>query len=193
MINIRYYLNRFYIGLLMALGLCLSGCSEQSNDTAMPSDQDSSNLMPMAMAVLQATNGNTANGSISFVPTDKGVVISARLSGLTPGSHGFHIHEKGDCSSGDGKSAGGHFNPENVAHGGPDSAIRHIGDLGNITADSNGNAAYDREDSRISIANTNSIIGKGVIIHATADDLTSQPTGAAGARVACGAIEEIKQ
>ena len=123
--------------------------------------------------------------------TGQGVRIVAYLSGLTPGDHGFHIHAKGDCSSGDGKSAGGHFNPHIVRHGAPDSAERHVGDLGNVTAGANGNATYDRVDAVVSFEGANRILGKGIIIHAGADDLSSQPTGAAGARVACGVIEQV--
>ncbi len=102
--------------------------------------------------------------------------------------HGFHIHQFGDCSSGDGKSAGGHFNPMNTAHGAPSDEIRHVGDLGNISANSDGVAHFDFVDTGISLAGEANILGRGVILHEVADDLTSQPTGAAGSRLACGVI-----
>jgi Cu-Zn family superoxide dismutase len=166
-------------------------CSEKQNETPTePSSSSTSSIRQQATAILSPTTGNKAAGSVNFSQQAKGILIKAQLTGLTPGSHGFHIHEKGDCSSGDGKSAGGHFNPDSVDHAGPDAPIRHIGDLGNITADDNGNAVYERLDTVVSFSGTNNIIGKGVIVHAGADDLTSQPTGAAGARVACGVITE---
>lgn len=141
-------------------------------------------------ARLAPTIGNTASGTVTFTQQADGTLIKAEMTGLTQGPHGFHIHEKGDCSSGDGKSAGGHFNPNATAHGGPDDRIRHVGDLGNIKADASGNARYERLDTVVSLHGANSIVGKAVIVHAGRDDLTTQPTGAAGARVACGVIEQ---
>ena len=181
------WLKMFNILVLATFGLISCDSSNGSKD-AVDSTVSDQIQTPTANSKLDPTIGHTVGGSVSFVKTANGVHITAQLSGLTPGDHGFHIHAKGDCSSGDGKSAGGHFNPQSVDHGGPNSTIRHIGDLGNITADAAGNAKYDRIDSVISLEGANSIIGKGIIIHAGADDLTSQPTGAAGARVACGVI-----
>ncbi len=168
------------------------GCSENPNETptTAPSPSTTTSMRQQATAILAPTTGNKAAGSVNFSQQAKGILIKAKLTGLTPGSHGFHLHEKGDCSSGDGKSAGGHFNPDAVDHAGPDAPIRHIGDLGNITADEDGNATYQRLETVISFSGTNNIIGKAVIVHAGADDLTSQPTGAAGARVACGVITQ---
>jgi Cu-Zn family superoxide dismutase len=105
--------------------------------------------------------------------------------------HGFHIHENGDCSAPDGSSAGGHFNPTDQNHGGPDASVHHIGDLGNIRADENGNATYEATLSFLSLGDgENSILNRGLIVHALEDDLVSQPTGAAGARLACGVIRK---
>lgn len=141
-----------------------------------------------AVAILAATDGNSVTGSVWFAKAEGGLKITAQITGLEPGTHGIHIHQYGDCSSGDGKSAGGHFNPGKVEHGGPEAEVRHIGDLGNIVADANGNAALEIFDSRLAFHGPHSIIGRGLIIHAKADDLVSQPTGAAGVRVACGVI-----
>ena len=143
------------------------------------------------MAILKPTTGNTATGSVSFTKQSDGILIKAEISGLTPGSHGFHIHDKGDCSSGDGKSAGGHLNPNSVDHSGPEQTVRHVGDLGNIIADEKGNATYQRLDKVISFTGNNTIVGKGFIVHAGTDDMKTQPTGAAGARVACGVITKL--
>ena len=145
-----------------------------------------------AIAAVHPTAGNTAEGIITFTTSDDGLLIHAEISGLTPGKHGFHIHQFGDCSGADGKTAGGHFNPAGSDHGGPDSDHRHVGDLGNLEANDEGKAVYDREDTHLTFSGDRSIIGYSVIIHAGEDDLTSQPTGAAGARVACGVIGVAK-
>lgn len=141
-----------------------------------------------AICVLYPTEGNDVSGTVTFTREGDDVKIIAEVEGLTPGKHGFHIHEFGDCSASDGTTAGGHYNPENVEHAGPNDAVRHIGDLGNLEADENGNAYLEYTDDMISLHGEHSIIGRGIIVHAGEDDLTSQPTGAAGARVACGVI-----
>lgn len=141
-----------------------------------------------AIAVMSPTQGNTVSGTVTFTSVPGGILIEADIKGLTPGKHGFHIHAFGDCSGADGKTAGGHFNPHGHRHGGPDAKKRHSGDLGNIVADESGHGTYMRIDQTIKLSGPHSIIGHGLIIHAGEDDLTSQPTGAAGARVACGVI-----
>ncbi len=145
-----------------------------------------------AVAVLHATKGNNASGIVTFTKTEGGMKVEAPLEGLTAGVHAFHIHEFGDCSAADGASAGGHFNPAGMPHGGPDAEKRHVGDLGNITADESGVAHYERIDAHLAFDGPHSIIGRSVIVHEKADDLTTQPTGAAGARVACGVIGVAK-
>jgi Cu-Zn family superoxide dismutase len=142
-------------------------------------------------ADLMAKNGSKVSGTVLFEDMQGGVRVRVKAKGLSPGKHGFHIHAKGDCSSPDGKSAGGHYNPEKTKHGGPDSPAgsRHAGDLGNLTADGSGNASLNRVFKGISIqGGKNPIAGRGLIIHAKADDQKSQPTGAAGGRIACGVI-----
>jgi Cu-Zn family superoxide dismutase len=146
-----------------------------------------------AMAVIYPTIGNTVRGTISFSKGDGHIQVVANLTGLPAGEHGFHIHQYGDASTPDGTLAGGHFNPADKSHSGPDSEERHVGDLGNISANENGVATLDRNDTLLSLDGPNSILGRGVIIHAGADDLTSQPTGAAGARLGIGVIGVAKQ
>lgn len=141
-----------------------------------------------ALAELNPASGSNVRGTVNFYETSKGVKVVAKVSGLTPGLHGFHIHEKGDCSAPDAMSAGGHFNPTGMKHGGPTDTDRHAGDFGNITADAAGKATFEWVDARISFDGPNSIIGRGVIVHGKADDLTGQPAGNAGPRVACGNI-----
>ena len=144
--------------------------------------------LPSAVCILYPTEGNETSGIVKFTLTPGGIKIVADLVGLTPGRHGFHIHEFGDCSRLDGKSAGGHFNPWDNIHGAPDQFRKHIGDLGNLVAGEDGKAHYEWTDSYISFAGMNSILGRAIIVHAGEDDLTSQPTGNAGARLACGVI-----
>jgi Cu-Zn family superoxide dismutase len=144
----------------------------------------------MAEAPLAPTQGNTASGNVRFAETEGGVTVEARVTGLTPGGHGFHLHEKGDCSAPDGTSAGAHFNPTGAPHGHPDKPGHHLGDLPMLMADSNGQATLTATVKGLSIggdANTN-IVGRAVIVHAAADDYATQPTGNSGARLACGVI-----
>jgi Cu-Zn family superoxide dismutase len=141
-----------------------------------------------AVAVVQALGDHKVKGKVTFRQVDGGVEIVAELTGLSPGEHGFHVHEYGDCSMADGKCAGAHFNPTKKDHGGPDSANRHVGDLGNNKAGANGEGTYKRDDKLIALSGPNSIIGRSVIIHAKPDDLKTQPSGDAGDRIGCGAI-----
>ena len=141
-----------------------------------------------AVAVLHPTKGNNIRGTVTFTRETGGIRVSADITGLTPGKHGFHVHENGDCSAPDATSAGGHFNPTKMPHAGMDAEQRHVGDLGNVTADASGKASYDRLDTMLTFEGDNSIIGRAVIVHAKADDLKSQPSGDAGARGACGVV-----
>ena len=142
-----------------------------------------------AVARLQPTKGNATSGTITFTQKGDKVAIEARVSALTPGGHGFHIHEKGDCSSGDGMSAGGHFNPTAKPHGNPTAADHHAGDIPMLVADASGNASLTIELSGMTVGSGDTdIVGKAVIVHKDPDDYTTQPTGNSGARVACGLI-----
>lgn len=168
---------------VLALGvvLTLAGCAQTQTDTAGTD-------VTKAVAVLHPTQGNNVSGTVTFTKVENGIRIVADVSGLSQGMHGFHIHQFGDCSAPDGTSAGGHFNPHDVPHAGPDDSPRHVGDLGNLSANQNGQAHYERVDNVIAFSGENNIIGRAVIVHAGEDDLTSQPTGDAGARLACGVI-----
>jgi Cu-Zn family superoxide dismutase len=143
-----------------------------------------------AVAELKPTKGNKVSGTVTFIreADGNGVRIKADINGLTPGKHGFHLHEKGDCSAPDASSAGGHFNPTHMNHGAPTATPRHAGDFGNITADKNGNAKLDMVSHDLSFEGDNSVIGHAVIVHAKPDDLKTQPTGDAGGRVSCGVV-----
>ncbi|MGI9087016.1 MAG: superoxide dismutase family protein [Chthoniobacterales bacterium] len=145
-----------------------------------------------AIAVLHPTKGSKVEGTVTFTKSGDEMKVVADITGLTPGKHGFHIHEFGDCSSADGKSAGGHFNPENAPHAGHDAEKRHAGDLGNIEADASGKAHLDLTDKMMTFSGETNIIGHAVIVHEKADDLKTQPTGDAGGREACGVIGVAK-
>ncbi len=144
-----------------------------------------------AMAQLIPTTGSSVKGTVVFTKDGSGIHVHAEISGLTPGEHGFHVHEYGVWSE-NGMSSGGHFNPTMAPHAGIDSKKRHVGDLGNITANSNGNATFDVDDSHLSFHGTSSILGRGMVVHEKADDLKSQPAGNAGARLAVGVIGVAK-
>jgi superoxide dismutase, Cu-Zn family len=173
--------------LLLCGGLALAQETPQAEGHEQHA-QAQPTAVTRAIAVMHATEGNNVSGTVTFEQVEGGVRIQAELSGLSAGNHGFHVHDYGDCSAPDADSAGGHFNPEQVDHGGPDAERRHIGDFGNIEADDSGNARYDRVDAHVTFEGPHSVLGRGLIVHADPDDLTSQPTGAAGARLACGVI-----
>ena len=143
-----------------------------------------------ATAGLKATKGNKTIGEADFEQVGNKVRVVIFVEGLKPGQeHGLHIHEKGDCSSGDGMSAGGHFNPHGKPHGHPKSGERHAGDLPSLSANKQGRARVQVEVDGLTVApGPASVVGRAVIVHADPDDYKTQPTGNAGARLACGVI-----
>jgi Cu-Zn family superoxide dismutase len=145
---------------------------------------------PKASATLEPTKGSTVRGSTTFTQHGDKVRVVASVSGLKPnGEFGFHVHEAGDCSSGDGMSTKGHFNPHNKPHGRAGTAERHGGDLPSLKSDGAGNATLNAEVDMITVApGASSVVGRGLIVHAQPDDFTTQPTGNAGARSACAVI-----
>jgi Cu-Zn family superoxide dismutase len=144
---------------------------------------------PVAEARLEPTKGNSVAGTVTLRQVGSKVQVAARLTGLAPGSHGFHVHEKGDCSAADATSAGGHFNPGSAPHGDPHKGNHHAGDMPMLVADATGKAELAVEMSGVSVAaGPTSLVGKAVIVHADPDDYSTQPTGNSGARVACGVI-----
>lgn len=153
-----------------------------------PTEAEQMEPVTRAVAVLHPTEGSVVSGVARFIQSPAGIRVIVDVEGLSPGRHGFHVHQLGDCSAPDGTSAGGHFNPDDMPHGAPTDTERHVGDLGNLSADGTGKAHFEWTDTFLSFSGAHSILGRGVIVHAGADDLTSQPTGAAGARVACGVI-----
>ncbi|WP_394971253.1 superoxide dismutase family protein [uncultured Croceitalea sp.] len=141
---------------------------------------------------MEPKNDSGISGEVTFTEENGEVKMMASLSGLTEGKHAIHIHEKADCSSADGKSTGGHWNPTFQPHAawGAEGGY-HKGDIGNFDANAEGNAKVEFETSEWCIGcddETKNIVGKAVIVHQGVDDFTSQPSGAAGARVACTGI-----
>jgi superoxide dismutase, Cu-Zn family len=181
-------------GILVAITfatvpLWQSRAAEEETDEAMSSAPvivDATELV----AVLSPTEGNHAAGVVTFESAGKGKVeVKANITGLSPNSkHAIHIHQYGDLTSKDGKSAGDHYNPMGHQHALPDKKVRHAGDFGNLDADADGNATLRLVVDNISLAGRLSpIIGRGVVVHAKADD-GSQPSGNAGDRIAVGVI-----
>jgi len=163
-----------------------SACS--STDTA-PVQTAGKPPPPQASALLAPTQGNTVQGNVIFMQEENGSIrVIAEVSGLTPGSHGFHVHEKGDCSAPDASSAGGHFNPHQTPHGKAGEGSHHVGDLPSLEADAAGNAKLNVVLNSLTLDDEHGIVGRGMIVHANPDDY-SQPVGNAGARVACAVIQ----
>jgi Cu-Zn family superoxide dismutase len=168
--------------LIVFLVTTINGFSQMNMGTPPPAKAIK------AICILYPTQGNNVSGTVTFTQTDKGVLVIADIQGLSKGKHGIHIHEFGDCSSTDGSSAGGHYNPEGKTHGGPMDMSRHMGDMGNLVADESGKAHLEYTDAVIKLYGPDSIIGRSVVVHKGEDDLKSQPAGNSGPRVACGII-----
>ena len=166
----------------------LAGCASQpASDAAAHSAGTASS----AHAALAPASGSLVSGTLAFVPMGDGVHVTGDIGGLAPNStHGFHIHETGDCSAADASSAGGHFNPSGEAHGRASAPHHHLGDNDNLVADANGVAHVNAHFAGVVLGGggADDIVGKAVIVHANPDDYASQPSGNAGARIACGVI-----
>lgn len=145
-------------------------------------------MAPSASADLQARSGSTVAGKVVFTETPGGLQIDATVSGLTPGEHGFHVHEAGDCSAPDATSAKGHFNPLGKAHGHHASDEHHGGDMPNLVADAQGEARYRAVVKGLSLSGASGVVKRSVVIHADPDDYKSQPAGNSGKRIGCGVI-----
>ena len=181
--------------------LLLTGCDKAADQVATTANAPGPNAVATtdasegapsmkAMCKLVPIGDSKVKGTVSFTQNGNMVEIHGEVTGLEPGNHGFHVHEKGDLSdTEEGKSTGGHFNPTDQPHGKMTDTERHVGDLGNIEANEEGIATINKQDSVISLVGQNSIVGRSIVIHAGADQFT-QPTGDAGARVAFGLIEK---
>lgn len=171
--------------VLMMVAVSLGAVACASSPTTPPG--------AAAQAQLQSTRGNTASGTVNFTQTGGMVQVRGEVRGLKPNTeHGFHVHEKGDCSSGDGNSAGGHFNPDGKPHGNPASMAHHAGDFPSLKSDASGVARFNFQTAALSIdSGAADVTGRGLIVHADPDDYATQPTGNSGARLACAVIMKI--
>lgn len=143
---------------------------------------------PMASADLQARSGSAVSGKVTLTESNGRLRLEAQVAGLTPGEHGFHVHEAGDCSAPDASSAKGHFNPAGKAHGHHAGSERHGGDMPNLVANAAGDARFSGEIEGLSLSGASGVVGRSIVVHADPDDYKSQPAGNSGKRIACGVI-----
>ncbi len=180
-----------------AIALVAAGCASSSGTASSGASASSSSSSanaaegPQARATIEPKSGSTVSGTATFTELGSGGVrVRVHIENAPPGTHGLHLHEKGDCSDPEAKSAGGHFNPGQMPHAGPKDEKRHAGDLGNIEIGANGKGDLDVRSDLLTVRpGPNSVAGRSVVFHEKADDLTTQPTGNAGGRLGCGVIQ----
>ena len=172
--------------LLISISIIAMGCDRARQQL----DVISSAPAKQATAMIDSLGDSGVTGMVVFTQNGDQITLMAEIQGATPGLHAIHIHAYGDCSAPDGTSAGGHWNPTDVAHGKWGEGEFHLGDIGNITvgADGTGRITLTTDLWEIGTGSDIDVVGKGMIVHADADDFVSQPSGAAGARIGCGVI-----
>jgi superoxide dismutase, Cu-Zn family len=190
--------------LLTAVALSASACRKNYDQTAASTEPAMSEPAMTEAAPPAPTEpamaGHTAEatlassqpgvgGTVRFTEEPGGGVrVVADVTGAKAGKHGFHIHETGDCSAPDYKSAGGHFNPTGAVHACAPTDPRHAGDFGNIEVGPNGTGHMEMVAPNLTFEGANSLVGKAVILHGGEDDCKTQPSGNSGDRIACGVI-----
>ena len=195
--------------ILMVAALAVVGCSGTESSGSQASQDAPATTASAAPATtpppdnasaggaqhrvnLTPGQGGEVGGALDLVSGDGAVVVTGLVTGLAPDSeHGFHIHEKGDCSSPDFKSAGDHFNPTSQEHGDPVTPPHHLGDIPNLKANSDGKADVNARVEGVTLGDggANDLVGKAVVVHAKMDDYKTQPSGNSGDRIACGVIQ----
>lgn len=181
---------------VMASAALLAGCAQSGDTSRAIPDAMARPLAAAApagdaaVASLAGRSGTNTAGTVTFTQRGDRVLVRADVTGLPPNTeHGFHVHEKGDCSAPDATSAGGHFNPGGKPHGSSAMADHHAGDMPNLKADGSGRAQASFELSGLTVAaGPNSVVGRAAVVHKDPDDYRTQPTGNAGGRIACGVI-----
>ncbi len=170
--------------LCAAVSIVLTGC--EYIDKGIPTSPSK-----QAIAIINASSGSEVSGTATFTQTGQNVMLRIEVENVSPGEHGVHIHEYGDCSAPNGTSAGGHWNPTNVAHGKWGEGEFHLGDIGNIMVGEDGTGSIELATDlwEIGTGSDIDVVGKSIIVHADPDDFISQPSGNAGARIGCGVIE----
>jgi len=189
--NLKILTMKKIIALPLALMLITAFGCKQAKEGKETAQEEMVEVKTIKFS-MEAKSDSKVSGEVIFTEENGNVVMKAVLSGLTEGEHAIHIHEKADCSSADGKSTGGHWNPTFQPHAkwGAEEGY-HKGDIGNFVADAEGNSTITFETGEWCIGcddDTKNILGKAVIVHQGVDDFTSQPSGAAGARIACTGI-----
>jgi Cu-Zn family superoxide dismutase len=177
---------------VLSIALGLAACASAPPPTPAPPKPQ--HRIQHAMANMAPASASLVSGRLLIDAIDGGVRIHGELGGLgRNGVHAIHVHERGDCSAADASTAGGHFNPDGVAHGRAGMPPHHLGDMDNLHANAQGVAKVDLHlhDVTLGSGAANDILGRAIIVHANPDDYTSQPTGNAGARVACGVIDIV--
>jgi len=192
----RLSLRHAALAATTTLALCACSSTPESGVTTpasagMPAPAAAISTAKAATVNLASASGSLVSGKLSVMPMGDGVHLRGEVGGLgANATHAIHIHEKGDCSAADASSAGGHFNPSGSPHGRVSSSAHHGGDMDNIVSNAEGVATVDVHASGVTLGGgaANDVAGKAVVVHAAPDDYTSQPTGNAGGRVACGVI-----
>ena len=184
--NLHLFVIKAPLLLWIGISLALISCErmpQQAGVLSTPSEKQ-------AIATIAPTSGSNVTGMAVFTQNGDQVTVTIEIQNASPGLHAVHIHENGDCSSPDGKSAGGHWNPTDVAHGKWGEGEFHLGDIGNITVDEDGTGSIELTTDlwEIGTGSDIDVVGTGIIVHADADDFISQPSGNAGARIGCGVI-----
>jgi len=178
-----------HVPVAALIAVLAGGCSSsRTGDNAVAASPEP--IHPLtAVADLSPIGDNTVRGTVTLTREPGGVHIVANVEGLTPGDHAFTVLETGQCPSyADSAAVLPHFKPTGAPHGAVDAASRHLGDLGNLTADPSGNAHYDRVDAGLSLEGPQSVVGHVMVVRASADDPAAQPDGHAGPRTACAVI-----
>ena len=174
--------------LAMAPLALLLGCaSSKSSSTAAARPPAG----PRATAVIEGRSGNSLSGTAAFTQNGDTVHVVVDVANAPEGVHAVHLHEKGDCSAPDATSAGGHFNPMKMEHGSPDAPAHHAGDFGNMTVGGEGHGHLELDSTMLTVTpGDHSVAGHAIVVHAKEDDMHTQPTGNAGARIGCGVVEQ---
>jgi len=174
------------LALLLAPLALLASCGTKE---LVPDGPSGPEPAEEAAATFKLESGMNTAGSVSFTQTDKGVTIVASLTGLPPGKHGLHLHEKGVCDAPDFTTAGEHFNPTNQPHACPPVTSRHAGDFGNIEIGTDGTGRLELTTDLLTLGSgPSSAVGKAIILHDVEDDCTTQPSGGSGKRLGCAVV-----
>jgi superoxide dismutase, Cu-Zn family len=185
------------LAVVAGAALIAAGCSSTSTprstttSTATTTTAAAAPAGAQGKATIEPRSGSNVSGWATFTERSTGgVAVVVHIENAPPGTHGLHVHEKGDCSAADASSAGGHFNPGGNPHAGPTDMHRHAGDLGNITIEANGTGHLEIVTDLLTVRpGPNSVVGKAVVFHEKEDDLKTQPSGNAGARLGCGVVQ----